>query len=280
MSYLLIDQANESVGVVELLARCGILLVVMGTGVLTGGSARKAFLLMPFDPAMEWLRDLLVAAGAEAGVVVERADDIFAAGVVIDQVKARIREADAVIAVCTGRNANVFYEMGLADEQHAIIMVAESADDLPFDVQHFRAQLYGGALRDTLPARIKAALIETIDNRLPKGRRLGATAVPAPNPRLEARVFERSKSSHVFEVANRGNVALHNVYWELPDKAANWKVFTDQLPEYPVEVLEPGDNVRTLVSITMGGPISINVVLRAELADGTEYTRPRHVSIY
>jgi hypothetical protein len=253
----------------------------MGTSVLPDGRGfKRAFLLMPFDPAMEWLRDLLVAAGAEAGVVVERADDIFAAGVVIDQVKAHIIEADAVIAVCTGRNANVFYEMGLADEQHAVIMVAESADDLPFDVQHFRAQLYGGALGDTLAARVKAALTETIANRLPRGRRIGSAAAPAPNPRLEARVFERSKSSHVFEVANRGNVALQNVSWELPEEAVNWKVFTDQIPEYPIKVLEPGEHMRTLVSITMGGPVSINIALRAELPDASEYARTCNVSVY
>ncbi len=50
--------------------------------------------------------------------------------------------ADAVIAVCTVRNANVFYELGLADQIHKPILVAAEAQDLPFDVTHFRAQLY------------------------------------------------------------------------------------------------------------------------------------------
>jgi len=72
-----------------------------------------------------------------------RADDIFEAGIIIEQIRrSEMFGADAVIAVCTVRNANVFYELGLADQIHKPILVAAEAQDLPFDVTHFRAQLY------------------------------------------------------------------------------------------------------------------------------------------
>lgn len=121
----------------------------------------RAFLLMPFDPDLEWLRDEIAAAGESVDVEVSRADDIFAPGIIIDQVKAAILSADVVIAVCTGRNANVFYELGIAEHRHEPILVAESNDDLPFDVQHFRAQFYGQD-RANLRARIAASIKEAI----------------------------------------------------------------------------------------------------------------------
>lgn len=129
----------------------------------------KAFLLMPFDPTLDWLRDEIVLAGESAGVSVERADDIFEAGVIIEQVKKRIEAADAVVAVCTGRNANVFYELGIADHWHEPILIAEAKIDLPFDVRHYRALFYGNETTDqdgkTFRERLAAAFRETIEGR-------------------------------------------------------------------------------------------------------------------
>lgn len=128
-----------------------------------------AFLMMPFDPQLDWLRELIALAGQDAGVEVERADDIFAAGVIIDQVKDRIRQADAVIAVCTGKNANVFYELGISEHIHQPILIAERSEDLPFDVHHFRGHFYGGESEfdreDTLRSRVSRALQETLETR-------------------------------------------------------------------------------------------------------------------
>jgi hypothetical protein len=136
-----------------------------------------AFLLMPFDPKFDWLHAEVVGAGEDANVEVQRADDIFAPGIVIDQIKAAIAQADVVIAVCTDRNANVFYELGIAESKHKPILIAETDDDLPFDVHHFRANLYGGTgpkdSRSTVRLRIAAALRETV--RASKRKRDGTS---------------------------------------------------------------------------------------------------------
>jgi hypothetical protein len=132
----------------------------------TGESSRRrprVFVLMPFDPAFDWLYEEVRAAGEDAGVAIERADDIFQAGIVIDQIKTRIKEADIVIAVCTGRNPNVFYELGIAESIHRPILIGEQSRDLPFDVHHFRAHFYGGAdERSTLRKRVSRAIRETM----------------------------------------------------------------------------------------------------------------------
>lgn len=134
-------------------------------------AALNVFVLMPFDAEHDWLYQVVKEACSATGANAVRADDVFAAGIVIEQVKERIAQADAVIAVCTGKNANVFYELGIAEATHQPILVAESKDDLSFDVAHFRAQLYGGNesanSRETLQDRIERAVTETIRSRGP-----------------------------------------------------------------------------------------------------------------
>ncbi|MHB8376255.1 MAG: hypothetical protein ACYDEB_04795 [Dehalococcoidia bacterium] len=133
-------------------------------------ATRKAFLLMPFKLELGWLHEIIVAAGKDVGVEVERADDIFSPGIIIDQVKQRIERADALVAVCTDRNANVFYELGIAEARHKPVLVAADAADLPFDIHHFRAHFYGrdpaDPQRTTLQARIAAALIDVLNEGL------------------------------------------------------------------------------------------------------------------
>lgn len=129
----------------------------------------KAFLLMPFSGELDWLHSEIIAAGEDAGIEVERADNVFTPGVVIEQIKERIAAASAIVAVCTGRNANVFYELGIAEARHKPILVAEQASDLPFDVQHFRTQFYGpdpaSPERQTVRQKISAALTAALQER-------------------------------------------------------------------------------------------------------------------
>jgi hypothetical protein len=50
-----------------------------------------------------------------------------------------IRAARIIIADCTGRNANIFYEIGLA---HAlgkpVVLLSQHEEDVPFDLGHIR----------------------------------------------------------------------------------------------------------------------------------------------
>jgi hypothetical protein len=122
-------------------------------------SVKSCFVLMPFGDHLSWVYGELVKAGDAAGYRIERGDDIFLPGVVLDQIERSIVEADAVIAVCTGRNANVFYELGVARPIHDVILVAESPEDLPFDVAHLRAIIYG-----TNPISLAAQVTRSLDS--------------------------------------------------------------------------------------------------------------------
>lgn len=240
---------------------------------------------MPFSEDLDWLRDEIVAAGAQTGVKIERADNIFRPGVILDQILDSIDAADVVVAVCTGRNANVFFELGYAWRAHSAVLVAETSDDLPFDVRHLRTEFYGGSgtqhghesFRDRLTKAIKASIS---NQALPRGVRLTSPPTPRQVARLDARVRPHGKNSHVLEISNRGNVDILDVTFELPPEARNWGVMSDTLSSYPVKVLEPGDRVSALAAVSMGGPAATEITLRGRTADGEEFEQVRPVSLY
>ena len=242
-----------------------------------------AFLLMPFDDHFDWLRQEVVAAGRDVGVSVKRADDIFAAGSFLEQIKDSIREADAIIAVCTGRNPNVFYELGLSEPLHDPILIAEDAKDLPSDIAHLRAQLYGSPNppnnKDTLRGRIGQALQETLGTRGVVVRIGASDGRGEAKPLLNARMH-KSGRSYVLDVENEGEVPISEVRWDIEDDAPNWGILTDVLPAYPVPNLDPGDHVHVPVTISRGGPSAVEMTLSGTLTKGGVYERRRTLSVW
>ena len=74
-------------------------------------------------------------------------DDLFSTGVVIDDVLNLIKNADYLIADLTGRNPNVYYELGFAHSQKKkVVMITQSIGDVPFDLRNQRMIEY----RDTI----------------------------------------------------------------------------------------------------------------------------------
>ena len=102
------------------------------------------FVLMPFrpelDPVYEKIKEIVVIHKKLSCI---RADDIYSTGIIIKEIWDSIQQAQVIIADVTGKNPNVFYEMGLA---HAIgkdiIIIAQTIDDIPFDLRHRRLIIY------------------------------------------------------------------------------------------------------------------------------------------
>jgi len=77
-------------------------------------SSADVFVLMPFKPEMKPLYDdHIVKVAADLNLSVARGDDFFTAHSVMLDVWSAIYSAKVIIADCTGRNPNVFYEIGL-----------------------------------------------------------------------------------------------------------------------------------------------------------------------
>jgi len=118
---------------------------------------------MPFDHHFDDIYQFgIKGAAEEAGTYAERVDEqIFAEGI-LDRVFNQINKADVVVADMTGRNVNVYYEVGYAHALNKRVLLAtQNADDIPFDLKHQPHTVYGGSikrLKEQLGPRIKGAL--------------------------------------------------------------------------------------------------------------------------
>lgn len=99
---------------------------------------------MPFAPnARPIYEDHIKAVVTQLGLSSQRADEIASTGLITRDIWDRINTARFLIADMTGRNPNVFYEVGLA---HAlgkdVILLTQSMKDIPFDLQSLRFIIY------------------------------------------------------------------------------------------------------------------------------------------
>jgi hypothetical protein len=119
-----------------------------------------AFVLMPFDAQFNDIYQYGIKKPiTELGITCERVDEIQYVGGILDQVFRSIEKARFVIADMTGRNPNVFYEVGYCHAlKKDVILCTQSADDIPFDLRGYNHIIYEGkigvlekALRERVP---------------------------------------------------------------------------------------------------------------------------------
>ena len=72
-----------------------------------------------------------------------RADKDARSGEIIMHIIEHLLNADIVIADLSGRNANVFYELGVRHSlRKTTVLIADNLDDIPFDIRGLRAIAY------------------------------------------------------------------------------------------------------------------------------------------
>jgi hypothetical protein len=128
------------------------------------------FVMMPFgEPIGGYYKSIYETAITKAGLRPVRADDeIFATGKIIDQVWDGITSAKVLVAELTGRNPNVFYELGLAHAlSKPVVLVSSNQSDVPFDLKHIRVIYYD--MRDPfwgdkLIAKVSENIISALKN--------------------------------------------------------------------------------------------------------------------
>ncbi|MCQ3809928.1 MAG: nucleoside 2-deoxyribosyltransferase [Acidimicrobiia bacterium] len=197
---------------------------------------------MPFkERGLSALHKEIVEIAKANGVELKRADNIFAPGIIIDQILDSIDKAHIVIAVCTGKNANVFFELGYAWRVHKPILLAETKNELPFDVQSYRTIMYGeknGHNKDSWKNDLK----NTIETVLKEGTRI-------VQPELSLKIERIDSNGHFgsyrLYVVNSGTMSMHNVRIELLDASNRGLKFDDndqedKLARLGSRVLSPG----------------------------------------
>lgn len=102
------------------------------------------FMAMPFAENLHNLYgDKILPLASRLGFKIKRGDKVHTAKDIMFDVWSMINACRLVIVDCTGRNANVFYELGIADALgKPVILIAQSKDDLPFDIIGRRTLIY------------------------------------------------------------------------------------------------------------------------------------------
>ncbi len=128
----------------------------------------SCFVVQPFSPPLgTYYEQIYKPAIEQCGLVAVRADtEIFGTGKIMDQVWRGIMSAKVLVAELTSRNANVFYELGLAHAlKKPVVLISSNQEDVQFDLHHIRVILYdtsdpfwGKKLIDKVADNIRSAI--------------------------------------------------------------------------------------------------------------------------
>ncbi|WP_299729946.1 nucleoside 2-deoxyribosyltransferase [uncultured Tateyamaria sp.] len=129
-----------------------------------------AFVLMPFSHEFDDIYKFGIKKLAESfDVVAERVDEQHFSESILERVYRQIENSDFVIAEMTGKNPNVFYEVGYAHAKGKLCaLVTQSATDIPFDLKHHTHVIYDGSIADLtekLGPKIEWLKAETLRRR-------------------------------------------------------------------------------------------------------------------
>jgi hypothetical protein len=129
---------------------------------------KTCFSIMPFADGFGDIDKIIEKSAEDCGLDYVRSDRRSSPGRVMPQILRDIQQASVIVADITGRNANVFYELGIAHQikgpDRVIIITQDDCSKAPFDVCDFRQLRYSHnrpgrrALRSHLPHCLKTAL--------------------------------------------------------------------------------------------------------------------------
>jgi hypothetical protein len=125
-----------------------------------------ASVMMPFDAVFADVYTSIQEAANATGLRCRRADEIWEAPAIIQDVVSLIDRSRVVICDCTGRNANVFYEIGIAHTLgREVVLITQSPSDIPFDLRHLRyiSYLNNGEGRKSLFKSLEARLRTVVE---------------------------------------------------------------------------------------------------------------------
>ena len=139
------------------------------------------FVMMPFG---EWFdkyyQEIYVPAIKDAGFEPVRADELFTTGSVVEQIWEQIEKAKLLLADLTGKNPNVFYELGLAHAaRQPVVFTASNVEDVPFDLRHLRVIIY-----DVREPEWAAKLRKSVTDYLRNALREPSKSIPHPFRKL------------------------------------------------------------------------------------------------
>jgi len=151
----------------------------------------SVFVLMPFRPELHYFYLYLKGhIEQKHHVICQRGDADVLTVPVLDKIKDYIRTAEVLIADCTGRNPNVYYELGMAHAQgkKVILITQDPIEEAPTDVRHHEFIRYSLGSHSEFFERLDNALHNVFRSRFDAFYEAGKSALAQ---------FRRATSAHV-----------------------------------------------------------------------------------
>ena len=99
--------------------------------------------MMPFHAGLKPVYTSIQSACTAKGYRALRADDIWENSTIIQDIFSLIYRSSIVVVDFSEKNPNVMYETGIAQTLGKLVIpIAQSIDDVPFDMRHHRALKY------------------------------------------------------------------------------------------------------------------------------------------
>jgi len=136
----------------------------------------QCFVISPFGGWHDdYYSEIFCPAIKAAGLDPVRADDLFRSSNIVHDIWHLVLSSRVLLADLTGKNPNVFYELGLAHAaRKPVLLMTQSMEDVPFDLRALRVITYdvehpawGGVLRDSIKQGLKEILESPENSVLP-----------------------------------------------------------------------------------------------------------------
>lgn len=193
--------------------------------VLLGQLEQTCFIMMPLRALFQAEYESVIRpAVEEMGLSCVRGDEIYSKPTIVDDIWRSIRSSRLVIAELTGKNPNVFYEVGLAQAiGKPVIILTRDEADVPFDLKALRYLYYdvqnpfwGEHLKSQLKTMIENVLNEPgLSTYLEDITVIEALEFPKPKP-SETTLDEKKEP----ELPNLTGI-WHRSSYELPDRGVS-----------------------------------------------------------
>lgn len=122
---------------------------------------RQVFVLTPFNSDEDDTYQTIKAACSAAKLSCMRGDEENATGDILRHITKKIAQSGLIIANISGRNPNVFYELGIAEAMSKkIIVVDRYSDEVPFNVAARRIVFFRS--QDELWSKLDDALTDAL----------------------------------------------------------------------------------------------------------------------
>lgn len=166
------------------------------------------FIIMPFRADLNFFYLYLRRHLQERhGLRVERGDHRILTVPLLEKIREQIIEAKVLIADITGRNPNVFYELGLAHalEKPVILLTQDKAEEVPTDIRHLEFIRYDlgqdaevlaridNAIRNVFVQRYRQLYSRAREILLEFNNSVGMALEQASEEEFQARVIQRER---------------------------------------------------------------------------------------